>query len=198
MWSIFFWIGVGFVAFAIIIIIMGVWPSTKGWTGERMVRTVLKSLPGDKYIILNDVYFRGNRWSCQIDHLVISPFGIFCIETKNFLGKIEGRYTDKYLRRKVLGMNYKTYSPIHQNYRHLKRLVETFPLIKSHSKDLHSIICFINGGFPRIEGEGAATICKLSQLRNVILGYKTEVISWDDCKEIEKAVRKASKRHKDI
>ena len=207
--NVFFWIGIGILGLILILLVVMQLPSTKGWAGERIVRGVLKSLPGDKYLVLNDVKFygrekenagrgryKGKRWSCQIDHLVISPYGIFCLETKNFLGTITGNYKDKYLQRRVLGMRYKTYSPIHQNYRHLQRLVETFPLIKNNSKQLHSIVCFIPPGKPKIYGKGAATICRAQNLKKEILKYETPVIEWEVCQRIEKAVRKESRNHK--
>ena len=204
-----FWIGIGILAVILIAGVVFGLPSTKGWAGERVVRTILQSLPKDKYIVLNDIKFygrekehkgpgryKGKRWSCQIDHLIISEYGIFCIETKNYLGKISGNYKDKYLQRKVLGMKYKTYSPIYQNYRHLQRLVETFPLIKYHSKDLHSIICFMPGGNPKIYDQGAAKICGISTLKNEIFKYKTEILTWNDCNTLEKEIRKISINHK--
>ena len=159
-----------------------------------MVRTVLKTLPADKYIVLNNVYFRRKRWSCQIDHLIISPYGIFSIETKNYRGVIEGNYTDKYLQRRVLWMKYKTYSPIYQNYRHLQRLVEAFPLIEAKKNVLHSIVCFMPGGKIRIHGSGAAIICKLTSLRENLLSFDKVVISQADCQAIAEAVRRESRQ----
>ena len=192
-----FWIGIGILAIILVAGVLFGLPGTKGWAGERGVRTILKTLPKDRYIVLNDVKFygrekenkghgryKGKRWSCQIDHLVISPYGIFCIETKNYLGRISGNYNDKYLQRRVLGMKYQTYSPIYQNYRHLQRLVETFPLIKAHSKDLHSIICFMPGGNPKIYGKGAATICKAQNLKKELLKYQTSVLTINECQAI--------------
>lgn len=207
--GILFWIGIGVLAVVLTVAILFGLPSTKGWAGERVVRTILKSLPKDEYIVLNDVKFygrekdnkgpgryQGKRWSCQIDHLVISVYGIFCIETKNYLGSTSGNYKDKYLQRRVLGMKYKTYSPIHQNYRHLQRLTETFPLIKFHSKDLHSIICFMPGGKPKIIGKGAAIICHALNLKKELLNYQTSVLTFRECNEISKAVRGMSRNHK--
>ena len=201
--GVFFWISIGILAIILVTGVLFELPGTKGWAGERAVRTILKTLPKDKYIVLNDVKFygrekenkgpgrnKGKRWSCQIDHLVISPFGIFCIETKNYLGKISGNYKDKYLQRRVLGMKYQTYSPIYQNYRHLQRLVETFPLIKAHSKDLHSIICFMPGGSPEIYGKGAATICKAQNLKKEIMKYQETVLTNEECEEIAFQLRK--------
>lgn len=207
--GILFWIGIAILAIILIAAILYGLPSTKGWAGERVVRTILKTLPSDKYIVLNDVKFfgrekdnkgpgryKGKRWSCQIDHLVISEYGIFCIETKNFFGKIIGNYNDKYLQRRVLGMRYNTYSPIYQNHRHLQRLVETFPEIKANKKALHSIICFMSGGKPIITGSGAATICKPSDLRKHILNYNTEVIPEDVCYSLAKEIKNLSIHHK--
>ena len=206
--EILFWVGIGILAIILVTGVLFGLPATKGWAGERVVRTILKTLPKDRYIILNDVKFygrekenkgpgryKGKRWSCQIDHLVISPFGIFCIETKNYLGKISGNYQDKYLQRRVLGMKYQTYSPIYQNYRHLQRLVETFPLIQTHSKDLHSIICFMPGGSPEIYGKGAATICKAWNLKKEILKYHTVALTNVECREIQNQVQN-TKRNK--
>ena len=116
-------------------------------------------------------------------------------ETKNYLGRISGNYKDKYLQRRVLGMKYQTYSPIYQNYRHLQRLIETFPLIKAHSKDLHSIICFMPGGSPKIYGKGAATICKARNLKKEVMRYQTNVISIDEYIELAKQVKSSSINH---
>ena len=206
--GVFFWISIGILAIILVTGVLFELPGTKGWAGERAVRTILKTLPKDKYIVLNDVKFYGRekenkgqgryigkRWSCQIDNLVISPYGLFCIETKNYLGRISGNYKDKYLQRRVLGMKYQTYSPIYQNYRHLQRLIETFPMIKSHSKDLHSIICFMPGGYPEIFGKGVAIICKLPDLKNNIFNYKIEIMSWNDCKSLAKEIREVSIHH---
>ena len=202
-----FWIGIGILGFIVVVGILMSLPMVKGWFGETMVRMVLKSLPSDNYSVLNDVKFygketnpssdpdSGKRWSCQIDHLVVSHYGIFCIETKNYLGTIYGNYSDKYLHRKVLGMSYDTYSPVYQNYRHLQRLVQTFPLIKSHSQDLHSIVCFMPGGNPKIKGKGAATICKLYQLKKEILKYKKHILTSDEYYAIVDAVKAVSRNH---
>ena len=206
--GVFLWIVIGILAIILVTGVLFGLPATKGWAGERAVRTILKTLPKDRYIVLNDVKFygrekenkgpgrnKGKRLSCQIDHLVISPYGFFCIETKNYLGRISGNYKDKYLQRRVLGMKYQSYSPIYQNYRHLQRLVETFPLIKSHSKYLHSVICFMPGGNPNIYGKGAATICKAQNIKKELLKYKTAVLTIDECREIERQI-KNEKRNK--
>ena len=64
-------------------------PQQKGKRGEKKVNEILAQLPTD-YHILNDVVFSTERGTTQIDHIVVSKYGIFTIETKNYRGKIFG------------------------------------------------------------------------------------------------------------
>ena len=61
----------------------------KGKIGEKTVSFILGKL-GPEYKPYNDVLIRNGDWTSQIDHIVISPFGIFVIETKNYKGWIYG------------------------------------------------------------------------------------------------------------
>ena len=58
----------------------------KGKRGERRVLAKLSQLP-DEYTILNDLVFRTENGTTQIDHVVVSKYGIFTIETKNYRGE---------------------------------------------------------------------------------------------------------------
>ena len=64
-------------------------PDYKGKSGEKKVNNVLSKLPNE-YIVLNDVMFRTDSGTTQIDHIVLSPYAIFTIETKNYSGIIYG------------------------------------------------------------------------------------------------------------
>ncbi|WP_281426454.1 nuclease-related domain-containing protein [Paenibacillus sophorae] len=55
----------------------------------------------------------------QIDQLVVSPYGLFVIETKNYNGEIKGGRKDEYW---TVSNRYKMYNPIRQNYGHIKAL----------------------------------------------------------------------------
>lgn len=190
------WLIGGISLFLLIGIFFLYFPLTKGWIGERVVRYILRTLPKDKYIILNDLYFRHGRISCQIDHFVISPYGLFCIETKNFLGLIHGNHKSKYLHRKVLHMNYNTYNPIHQNYVHLQKLISWYPIIKEHKEALHSVVCFLPGAIVGIKGEEEAIVCKAGGLKREILRFETPILSMETCKSIAIVLTEASRRHK--
>ena len=61
----------------------------KGKRGEMCVSAILSQLPDD-YTALNDLVFRTEKGTTQIDHIVVSKYGIFAIETKNYRGEIYG------------------------------------------------------------------------------------------------------------
>ncbi len=61
----------------------------KGKRGEKHISTILSQLPNE-YTTLNDIVFRTEKGTTQIDHVVVSKYGIFAIETKNYRGEIYG------------------------------------------------------------------------------------------------------------
>ena len=59
----------------------------KGDIGELAVAVVLKDLDKEKYKILHDIKIENPEAltkTSQIDHIIVSTFGIFCIETKGY------------------------------------------------------------------------------------------------------------------
>lgn len=64
-------------------------PRIIGRIGEAEVRQVLSRLPAE-YKVLNDVVLKTKSGTTQIDHIVVSKFGVFAIETKNYRGQIYG------------------------------------------------------------------------------------------------------------
>jgi hypothetical protein len=62
-------------------------PIWKGKYSEKLVYKKMLQLP-DEYTIFNDLLFESNGHSTQIDHIVVSPYGVFVIETKGYKGWI--------------------------------------------------------------------------------------------------------------
>ena len=52
----------------------------KGQYSEKLVNDKISKL-SDEYVIFNDLLFESNGRSTQIDHVVVSPYGVFVIET---------------------------------------------------------------------------------------------------------------------
>ncbi|GLX71405.1 NERD domain-containing protein [Paenibacillus glycanilyticus] len=98
-------------------------PTIKGKIGEKSVVNKLGRLDNDKYIILNDVTIpKASGGTTQIDHIVVSIYGIFVIETKNYRGWITGNEHDEYWRQTIYKRKERLYNPIRQNFGHVKAL----------------------------------------------------------------------------
>ena len=149
----------------------------RGFMGEFWVKLELNKLPKDKYIVLNDIMIKDEIKTNQIDHLVLSKYGIFVIEMKNYHGLIKGfELNDKWCQ--YLGKN-KNYfmNPIHQNYGHIKSLAS---LLKLDDRYFISIICFSNQTKLDVRSN---VITQVEFLKDEILKHK-EIIVNKDLKEL--------------
>lgn len=114
----------------------------KGWFGETMTNFV-------SWIALDDgIYHRLNNvtlpkhhgMTTQIDHIIVSQYGIFVIETKNYQGWIFGNEKQEKWTQVVRGgKKFQFYNPIRQNYGHIKTLSDLLQLDLAY---FHSIIWF--------------------------------------------------------
>lgn len=104
-------------------------PMVKGKIGESRVRRELdRGLPQLGYKVLHDITLPAEVGTTQIDHLVLSSFGLFVIETKTMSGWIFGSehqatWTQSFHRKKVSFQN-----PLRQNYGHVKVLQQLLGL----------------------------------------------------------------------
>ncbi len=110
----------------------------KGVRGEARVHKVLARLPED-YHLLEDIVLKTKRGTTQIDHVVVSKFGVFLIETKNYRGDIYGSDNRKewtqIIPTYVKFGNSKTYTyitknrlynPVKQSFLHLYEIKNNF------------------------------------------------------------------------
>jgi hypothetical protein len=95
---------------------------------------------GDEYIRFHDVIVPAPNGTTQIDHLLLSRFGIFVIETKNINGWIFGNEKSKQWTQSLYGKKYKFQNPLHQNYRHTKALAS---YLNIDHDNIHSVVFFI-------------------------------------------------------
>lgn len=98
-------------------------PTILGEIGEKQVAMELKRLPSE-YITINDVLLSMGNFSSQIDHIVLSPKGIFVIETKNYTGWIFGNKSNREWTKVYYRDKYRFYNPILQNDKHISVLKE--------------------------------------------------------------------------
>lgn len=116
-------------------------PWFKGVIGEFQVNLLLKFFLSKKdYHLIKDVTLPTENGTTQIDHILVSKFGIFVIETKNMKGWIFGNAKQKQWTQKIFKHSEKFQNPIHQNYKHLKTIENN---LKIDKESLFSVIVFI-------------------------------------------------------
>lgn len=147
-----------------------------GWFGEYWVKQELKKLPRDRYRIINDVLLRSGDRTCQIDHVVVSPHGIFVIETKQYNGFFVGGKYDKKWTMYAGKKKYYYENPIRQNYGHCMIIKE---LLKLDDSNVFNIVCIPSNAKLRIKHDGELT--RNTTIVKKILSYQKEVIkSYDE------------------
>ncbi len=150
------------------------YPKFRGFMGEFWVRQELKKLPRDRYKILNNIIIEENNNTHQIDHIVVSKFGIFVIEMKNYYGLILGdEYKNKWIQ--YLGKK-KSYfqNPIHQNYGHIKALEK---LLNLNNNFFISIVCFSNQAKLKVTVKD--NVVHLDYLIKTIKNYRDIIDDFD-------------------
>ena len=113
------WIAILIIAIIIIQIFL---PEIKGWFGEKAVSAILATLPEEDYRTINNVMLKTETGTSQVDHVVVSTYGIFVIETKNYKGWITGTEKSNQWTKNMYGKKYPFRNPLKQNYGHVKAL----------------------------------------------------------------------------
>ena len=162
--------------FIISIIVIGIlsaifYKKIVGWFGEHWTKQALNKLPKDKYKILNDVFISTDSGTHQIDHVIVSKFGVFSIETKQYNGYITGNKYDKNWVRHAGNKKYYYTNPIRQNYGHVKALSK---LLKIDESKIYNIVCIPSKAKLKIEHDGE--LVRYDTIVNKILSFKDEVI----------------------
>jgi len=116
-------------------------PWFKGIAGEFMVNIAAKLLlDKTEYHLLKNVTLHTEDGTTQIDHIIISKYGVFVVETKNMKGWIFGSQNQKNWTQKIYRHTSKFQNPIHQNYKHIKTLES---LLEIKEEQIFSVIVFI-------------------------------------------------------
>jgi len=115
-------------------------PYFKGRMGEAFVNSAInRKLDKTQYHLIKDATLPTADGTTQVDHIIVSKFGIFVIETKNMKGWIFGGERQKTWTQSIYKHKTKFQNPLHQNYKHIKTLES---LLGLSSDKFHSVIVF--------------------------------------------------------
>lgn len=112
-----------------------------GWFGEKKTTfNMWLSLDTDIYQRFHDVIIPTRNGTAQIDHLLVSPYGLFIVETKNFKGWIFGSEDQAEWTQSLYGKNFSFQNPLRQTHRQKKVLSEFLPIEEGV---IHTVIYFV-------------------------------------------------------
>lgn len=104
----------------------------RGWFGEKKTTFYLwLSLNAKVYRRFHDFIIPSKNGTTQIDHIIVSPYGLFIVETKNRKGWIFGSERQQKWTQSLYGENYSFQNPLRQTFRQKKILSEFLGLNES-------------------------------------------------------------------
>lgn len=116
-------------------------PWFKGIMGEFIINVFASwKLDSNVYHLIKNVTLPTEDGTIQIDHIIVSVYGVFVVETKSLRGWIFGSPHQKMWTQKIYRHSNKFQNPLHQNYKHTRTLQS---LLNLDDKQVHSVIVFI-------------------------------------------------------
>ena len=141
-----------------------------GIAGEFWVKKELKKL-STEYLVINDVMVKTkNNYTHQIDHIVISKYGIFVIETKQYNGYIKGNDYDKRWMIKSGKKFFYVNNPLHQNYGHVKSLEE---ILNLPEEKFISLVCIPSRARVSVKSNN---VVRIYELIDKIYSYQEVIV----------------------
>lgn len=133
----------------------------KGWLGEKVTQLGLWAfLDETVYRRFHNLIVPSGDGTTEIDHVLVSPFGIFVVETKNYVGWIFGEEQSAQWTVSRFGRKFRFQNPLRQNFRHIQCLREHLKLDESVFRSAVFFIgeCELKTPFPgNVMTEGLST-----------------------------------------
>ena len=163
---------------------------SKGLSGElntsaRLTATLDESL----YHYHHDIIVPFKNGSAQIDHLIVSPFGLFIIETKNLAGWIYGSSDKAKWTQVLFKTKHQFQNPLRQTFRQ-KKVIASY--LRIREKDIHPIINFV--GDCTFQTEMPPNVV-MSEPDVYIGTFKEEVFAYDELDRIQALLLDLAHQH---
>jgi hypothetical protein len=142
--------------------------------GEALVlQAIQQSCVGPNWHLLNNITLPTADGTTQIDHILVSRYGIFVIETKNYSGWIFGDANSSHWTQVLYRSKFKFQNPLKQNYKHIKAVQALLDFLPQNQ--IEGAVIFVgNADFKSDRPEGIYT---LSEFLEALGKLRDEVIS---------------------
>lgn len=156
----------------------------KGSKGENAVTDYIEENFGHKAFLINDINITDGKRNSQIDHVLVCPQGIFCLETKNYSGSYQ------YVNR-TQWVFYKNGKPVYVNSAQGQSVYHTDVLrdvLGGHLRII-PVVVFANKSGCFSGEQGHCRVIKLEELKEFIDEH-TKIYSKVKAKKLAKRILK--------
>ena len=160
-------------------------PKLKGYLGEASVNFMIRrSLDQSVYRLIPNVMLPTPDGTTQIDHVIVSRYGIFVLETKTYKGWIFGDEREAQWTQTIFRHKHRFQNPLRQNYKHTKTLAE---LTRIPEDRFRSLVVF--AGDCTFKTAMPPNVLYACDLVRHIRGVQTPIIKDEQVDEIAKVIR---------
>lgn len=142
--------------------------------GEALLsRVALTNFGPPDYHLMNHVTLRMNDGTTQVDHILVSRFGVFVIETKDYKGWIFANANKANWTQVLFKWRFKFQNPIFQNLRHVRAVQDLLDFLPPDA--IKSVVVFT--GDAKFMTEIPPGVFSISGLIDYLQGETVEVMS---------------------
>lgn len=155
----------------------------KGWFGEKKTAFIMwLSLDKKVYRRFHDLIIPSMNGTTQIDHLLVSEYGLFIVETKNKKGWIYGSADQPRWMQTLHGKKYPFQNPLRQTFRQKKVLSE---YLNMHEANIFTFVYFV--GECRFKTPMPSNVIN-SKLAKTIKQFQTPLLAHDELTRVVNAI----------
>jgi hypothetical protein len=143
-------------------------------SGEALVSSVLRAhFPPPDYHLMNHVTLQMDDGTTQIDHILVSRFGVFVIETKSYKGWIFADANQRTWTQVLYKAKFRFQNPIMQNSRHVRAVRVLLDFLPPDA--IRSVVVFT--GTAEFKAAVPEGVCDISELARYLWKQTDEVMS---------------------
>ena len=163
----------------------------KGAYGEMAVNVqTMLELPPDIYHLYHNVILPHGTKTTQIDHLIVSVYSVFILETKNWAGYIIARPGDhNWIQLQSNGQRRSFHNPVEQNDYHRQAVAQLLKPLNIPATILCPIVVLT--GNTKFAGSLPPSTLFLKDLIAHITCFQNPVISLDEKQRLREAIDSA-------
>lgn len=141
---------------------------------EAAVRRALaQNFSGTAYHLMNNITLPLEDGTTQVDHVLVSKYGIFVIESKHYSGWIFANAARPTWTQVIFYYKQKFQNPLRQNYKHIKAIQKILDFVPS--EHIHSLVVFTGNAV--FKTEHPAGVFDVAGLIQHIGQFTTEVLT---------------------